>query len=108
MQNYGRFGETPVLQEDAAPRNSLPHLQRPGYGARKTRTKALEGNADTTRRQTTHQKPPAYRRRGGGSRKGSTANKPQSPADDTISQVIGRGHKVSQAGLPIEQVLDDY
>ena len=57
MQKYRRFGETPVLRtrpwvEDAAPQNPLPHLWRSGYGARNTRRKAVEGNADPTTRQT--------------------------------------------------------
>ena len=31
-----------------------------------------------------------------------------SPADDAIFRVIGWEHSVSLAGLPIEQVLDEY
>ena len=40
--------------------------KQPGYEARKTRSRALEGNADPTTRQSTHQNPAAFHRCGGG------------------------------------------
>ena len=48
--------------------------ERPGYEARETRRKVIEGNADTRVRQPTRQKPAAYRQCGGGARqKGAMA-----------------------------------
>ena len=60
-----------------------PHTsKRPGYGARKTRRRAIEGNADTRIRQATDRKPAAYRRcdRGGRNRKAPRQNKPPKKA----------------------------
>ena len=37
-----------------------------------------------------------------------TTQKTHVPADDAISKVIGWGHRMPLAGLPIDQVLGEY
>ena len=37
-----------------------------------------------------------------------TTQKAHGPADDAICKVIGWGHRVPPASLPIEQVLGEY
>ena len=37
-----------------------------------------------------------------------TTQKDHCPADDAICKVVGGGHRVPPAGLPIEQILGEY